>query len=222
MGIARSGRIAVGRFVKDSSDELPGALGGEPPTDSSLLRRVRANDPDAWRRLIHLYEPLVQGWCRRMGLLGASAEDVSQEVFHAVTKGIEQFRRECPDDSFRGWLYGIARNKVRDVWRNRATAPDGIGGSTAQKFLQNVPDPYVPHSPEGLQEFREVLRRTMDLVRVEFTEPSWQAFWQVTIEERKAADVAADLGISPGAVYIAKSRVLKRLREELDGLEQIE
>jgi RNA polymerase sigma-70 factor (ECF subfamily) len=157
-----------------------------------------------------------------MGLLEASAADVSQEVFQAVTKGIEHFRCERPDDSFRGWLYGITRHKVRDVWRRRAISPDGVGGSTAQLRLQSVPDRYDPHSSDGPQEFREVLRRAMDLVRVEFTEQSWQAFWQVTIEQRKAVDVAADLGVSPGAVYIAKSRVLKRLREELDGLEHLE
>jgi RNA polymerase sigma-70 factor (ECF subfamily) len=154
--------------------------------------------------------------------LEANAADVSQEVFQAVAHSIGNFRRDRGEDSFRGWLYGITRHKVLDVWRLRAESPDGVGGSTVQHWLQSVPDRYDPVAPEVPQEFRDVLRRALDLVRAEFTEQSWNAFWQVTIEQRKPVDVAADLGISPGAIYIAKSRVLKRLREELDGLEEIE
>ena len=157
-----------------------------------------------------------------MGLAEANAADVSQEVFQAVINQIGRFRRERAGYSFRGWLYGITRNKVRDVWRKQADFPAGIGGSTAQRWFQEMPDQYDPASKDAPEEFRDVLRRAMDLVQVEFTERSWKAFWQVTIEGRKATDVAADLEITPGAVYIAKSRVLKRLREELDGLEEIE
>ena len=208
--------------MKDSSDELRKGVDSNVSTDLSLLRRIRGNDAEAWQRIVHLYEPLVYAWCRRMGLVEATAADVSQEVFQAVANGIERFRREGSRDSFRGWLYGITRNKARDVWRQQVASPDGIGGSSVQQMLQGVPDHYDALSADGTSEFHEVLQRAMDLVRVEFTEQSWQAFWQVTIDQRKAADVAADLGISPGAVYVAKSRILKRLRTELEGLEQIQ
>ncbi|MFV2069124.1 MAG: RNA polymerase sigma factor [Pirellulales bacterium] len=184
--------------------------------------RIRSNDEDGWRRLVRLYGPLVVRWCRRMGLAEANAADVSQEVFQAVTTQIGQFRRERPTDSFRAWLYGITRNKVRDVWRKQADSPAAIGGTTIQHRFQQMPDHYDADLKDAPQEFQEVLRRAMDLVQVEFTEKSWQAFWQVTIDGRKPSDVAADLEMSAGAVYIAKSRALKRLREELDGLEEIE
>ncbi len=206
--------------MKDNFDVLNG--GPDTPTQTSLLIRVRSNDEDGWRRLVRLYEPLVLRWCRRMGLAEANASDVSQEVFQAVTKQIGEFRHARPADSFRAWLYGITRNKARDVWRKQANSPAVIGGSTIQHWFQQMPDQYDADSKDAPQEFQEVLRRAMDLVRVEFTETSWKAFWQVTIEGRKPADVAVDLEISVGAVYIAKSRALKRLREELDGLEEIE
>ena len=208
--------------MKDDFDVRNGGPIADAPTHTSLLIRVRSNDENGWRRLVRLYEPLVVRWCRRMGLAEENAADVSQEVFQAVTKQIGQFRRERAGDSFRGWLYGITRNKVLDVWRKQADSPAAIGGSTIQQWFQQTPDQYDAKSEDAPQEFQEVLRRAMDLVQVEFTDKSWKAFWQVTIEGRKAVDVAADLEISPGAVYIAKSRVLKRLREELDGLEEIE
>ena len=208
--------------MKDKLDVRNGGPIADAPTQTSLLRRVRSNDEDGWRRLVGLYQPLVVRWCKRMGLEDANAADVSQEVFQAVLKQIGQFRRERPGDSFRGWLYGITRNKVRDIWRKQADSPAAIGGSTVQQWFQQTPDHYDVDSKDAPEEFQEVLRRAMDLVQVEFVERSWKAFWQVTIEGRKPVDVAADLQMSTGAVYIAKSRVLSRLREELDGLEEIE
>jgi RNA polymerase sigma-70 factor (ECF subfamily) len=85
---------------------------------------VLADDPNAWRRLARLYRPGVYAWCRRAGLQSADATDVGQEVFLAVVKGIATFRRDRPGDSFRGWLFGIARHKIKDHWRRQACRPD--------------------------------------------------------------------------------------------------
>jgi len=153
--------------VKDKLDVPNGGPIADAPTQASLLRRVRSNNEDGWRRRVGLYEPLVVRWCRRMGLEEANAADVSQEVFQAVLKQIGQFRRERPGDSFRGWLYGITRNKVRDIWQKQADSPAAIGGSTVQQWFQQTPDYYDADSKYAPQEFQEVLRRAMDLVQVE-------------------------------------------------------
>jgi RNA polymerase sigma-70 factor (ECF subfamily) len=111
-------------------------VGGAPTSSASdsLFRRLRAREGAAWHRLVRLYGPVVYGWCRRAGLQEADAADVGQEVFAAVAGGIDAFRRDRPGDSFRGWLWGITRHKVNDLWRRRAGQPDGAGGSGAQQL----------------------------------------------------------------------------------------
>jgi RNA polymerase sigma-70 factor (ECF subfamily) len=143
--------------------------------------------------------------------------DVLQEVFSAVARHLDGFRKEHAGDTFRGWLLTIARNKTRDYFRRRAREPAAAGGTEAAIRLQQLQDPYVPGEanptvdvlPDG------ILRTALDSIRREFHGKTWQAFWGVAVEGRAAADVAADLGMLPGAVRVAKSRVLLRLRQEL-------
>lgn len=196
------------------SRNVPGSLAGEVPlsTPSSLLAGLKATEPQAWHRLARLYAPLVYRWCRGRGLQGADAEDVVQEVFRAVHARIADFRRERPGDSFRGWLWGITWNKLGDHFR-RAARPDARGGGEG---LDRLPaDGPPPSAPGGTG----LYRRAVEHVRGEFGENTWQAFWRVAVEDQPPAAVAADLGLSVNAIYLAKSRVLRRLREELGDLE---
>ncbi len=194
--------------------------GGSQSIGSSLLLRLKTQDREAWRRLVHLYGPVVYSWCRYADLRADDAEDVGQEVFQAVAKSIGSFRRERPRDTFRGWLWTITHNKLRDYWRRRASQPEAVGGSTAQQALLQVPadesDDSAPATP--LEERGPLFRRALELIRTRVEERTWQAFWRVTVEGRAVDDVAAELGMRPGAVYVAKSRVLQRLREELGDL----
>jgi RNA polymerase sigma-70 factor, ECF subfamily len=186
-----------------------------PSVTASLLERLRAGQAGAWERLAGLYGGTVYVWCRRAGVPEADAADVSQEVFTAVARRIAEFRRERPGDSFRGWLWTITRNKVRDHWRRHADQARAAGGTTAQEVMQQVPEGAAPDSKVGAEgEPGDLYRRALELIRSEFEERTWRAFLMVTAEARLPADVAAELGTTPGAVYIAKSRVLKRLREE--------
>src|SRR5690349_1212705 len=108
------------------SPDIPGSGGSSLPpgsTSSSLLDQIRAGDAGGWRRLVHLYGPLVYGWARRSGLQAADAADVMQEVFRAVHTGIAGFRRDRPGDSFRAWLWGVTHTKLRDFWRRLASQP---------------------------------------------------------------------------------------------------
>jgi RNA polymerase sigma-70 factor (ECF subfamily) len=177
---------------------------------------VRARDGEAWRRLVALYGPLVYGWCRRRGLDAEAAADVGQEVFLAVFRGLDGFRRQRPGDSFRGWLHGIAAHKVADYGRRQAKAPDAAGGSAAQRQLAEVLADEGTTSASGTapSETAALLHRALALVRGEFEERTWQAFWRVTVEGQAPAEVARALGLSVNAVYIARSRVLRRLRDE--------
>ena len=108
-------------------------MAGDLPTSLTLLDRVRGRDPAAWQRLVHLYGPLVQTWCRHWGVTGPDAEDVAQEVFQAVAAGVGEFRRDRPGDTFRGWLKGIVRHKLLDHLRGRPVrpVPPGAGVSAS-------------------------------------------------------------------------------------------
>ena len=114
---------------------IAGAPTGDanPSVGSTLLERLRAGQTDAWERLARLYGPTVYVWCRRAGVPEADAADVSQEVLAAVARHLADFRRERPGDSFRGWLWTITRNKVRDHWRRHVDQVQASGGTTAQE-----------------------------------------------------------------------------------------
>jgi RNA polymerase sigma-70 factor (ECF subfamily) len=193
-----------------------GSNGGS--TSRSLLAEARLADPEAWERLSKLYAPLAAFWCRRWGVADQDVVDVLQEVFAAVAGHLDRFRKERPGDTFRGWLLTITRNKTNDYLRRRGQEPAGAGGTEASLRLQQVLDPHVEReSPSEADSamFDAVLRNALDTIRGEFHEPTWRAFWGVVVEGRATADVAADLGMRPGTVRVAKSRVLLRLRREL-------
>jgi RNA polymerase sigma-70 factor (ECF subfamily) len=185
-------------------------------TSPSLLDRARHHDEPSWRRLVTVYGPLIEHWCRRGGARPGDAADLAQEVFLAVSRGLERFERRGPG-SFRGWLRGITRHKLLDYYRRAENQAAAAGGSTALERLHQLPDPQ-PGSDEDADEMSGLYRRALDLIRGEFEERTWQAFWLTAVEGRVAPAAAAELGMSPVAVRIAKSRVLARLRAEAEGL----
>lgn len=208
------------------SDSMPldDDLSSGRSTSRSLLADARLANPAAWERLVRLYAPLVASWCRRWGVAGQDVVDVMQDVFSAVAGHLDRFRKERPADTFRGWLATITRNKIRDHLRRRAAEPPAAGGSDANQRLQQIRDPSVEQDAPDVEVadellFDDLLRNALDAIRGEFHEQTWRAFWGVVVEGRLAADVAADLGMKPGTVRVAKSRVLLRLRRELGDLE---
>jgi RNA polymerase sigma-70 factor (ECF subfamily) len=192
----------------------------ESGTSLSLLQRIRDGDATGWRRVVDLYSPLVLYWCGRWGITGADADDVMQEVFKAASQSIGNFRRERPGDTFRGWLRVITRHRVLTFWREHHRQPEAAGGSEAWQHLENLPsdDTGEPEDAEEADQFSAVVRRALNLLRGEFEPRTWQAFWSVTVDGRQTVEVAAELGMSGNAVRMAKSRVMRRLREELGDL----
>ena len=188
---------------------------------STLLDRVRAQRPEAWERLVDLYGPVVYRWCRQSALRPEDAADVVQEVFAAVATHVGEFRRDRPGNSFGAWLRTITRNKIRDHYRRRHGKPEARGGTDAQQQMAEIGEPPEPPDPSaatdnGLDAW--LSRRGLELVRAEFEDRTWQAFRRTAVEGQSPAHVAEDLGMTLQAVYQAKSRVLRRLRQELDGM----
>jgi RNA polymerase sigma-70 factor (ECF subfamily) len=186
---------------------------------STLLERIRARRPEAWQRLVDLYGPLVYRWARQLGVSSADAADIAQEVFAAVSAHLDQFRRDRPEHSFGAWLRTITRNKIRDHYRQRQSPADAEGGTHAYQQLLELAES-AEESSMGTNAGTDTgfLRRMLDLVRVEFENRTWEAFWRLVVDGQSPADVAAAMGLSLPAVYKAKSRVLRRLRQELHDL----
>ncbi len=198
-------------------------------TSRSLLAGVRHQDPAAWNRLVDLYAPYVLQWCRRFQLKDEDAADVFQEVFQTVSVKISQFRKSRPGDTFRGWLRTITRNKVHDLYRRRQHEWEAAGGTAVQLQMAGIAaddeslsarlDPAEVTSPEPTPEAL-LFQRALAQIRDHLQKNTWDAFWRTTVDGRPATEVAAELGMSPGAVRVAKSRVLHRLRRELGDLDE--
>jgi RNA polymerase sigma-70 factor (ECF subfamily) len=188
-------------------------------TSLTLLDRARTNEAEAWARLVELYAPLVRHWGLAGGLRPADVDDVVQEVFRAAFSGLAGFRRDRPGDTFRGWLRTISRTALAHHYCKLAGVPMAGGGSAAFARLQEVVDPAHDLPDEDpSDEIRGLHRRALDLVRGEFEDRTWQLFWLTAVEDRRPADVAARFSVTAVAVRKAKSRVLRRLREEIGDL----
>jgi RNA polymerase sigma-70 factor (ECF subfamily) len=190
-----------------------------PNTRPSLLVRLRqAADHEAWQEFVHLYAPLVYGFGRRQGLQDADAADLTQDVLGSVSTAISRLDYDPKRGSFRGWLFTVARRKLADFLERRQRQPRASGDSSAQETLEAIAAP----SDEQCwnEEYdRRLFHWAVEQVRGAFTESTWQAFWQSAVEGKRPQEVAETLGMSVGAVYIAKSRVQARLKEELAQIE---
>ncbi len=203
-----------GSSVVIGSDDLrPPSTG----TSRSLIERVRADETAAWYRLVSLYAPMVLHWCRRRDLQEQDAADIFQEVFQSVATHITTFRKENDADTFRGWLRRITENKVHDYFRRYGREPAGVGGTEANARMHEL-TARLPNDSDSDAENRterQLFHRALKLISGEFEDRTWQAFWRTAVDGLPSSEVAVELGMSPGAVRVAKCRVLQRLREEL-------
>ena len=183
-------------------------------TSVSLLERLRlpAEQEPAWNRFVQLYTPLLYHWARRLGMPSADAADLVQEVFALLVRELPLFVYD-PGKSFRGWLRTVTLNKWRDLGRRRAAAP--AGGDAG---LADAPAADDVASFDEAEYRAHLVKRALQLMQAEFHPTTWKACWEYVVADRPAADVARELGVTVNAVYLAKSRVLARLRQELEGL----
>jgi len=183
-------------------------------TSPTLLERLRRpGEEAAWARFVELYTPLLYYWACRAGLQQADAADLVQDVLTTLVRKLPEFSYDR-QRSFRGWLRAVALNRWRDQRRRRAARPAQVSPRALDELLgARNEDPF------GEVEYRrELVARALQLIAGEFRPATWKAWSEHVLAGRPASEVAAELGVSEGAIYTAKSRVLARLRRELDGL----
>jgi len=183
-------------------------------TSFSLLERLRQpSDSAAWDRFVELYTPLLFYWGRRAGLQSADAADLVQDVFEVLLRKLPEFQYDR-QKSFRSWLRTVTMNKWKE--RARRRTEHAVGGSGVA--------PLEPAIPDGAEQFweteyhRHLAARALDVMHTQFEPATWQACWESVVNDRPAAEIAAELGLTVNAVYLARSRVLRRLRQDLADL----
>ena len=191
-----------------------------PKTRRSLLLRLRdPRDERAWQEFVEIYEPLIQGLARRRGLQAADADDLTQEVFRAVAGAIDRWDPDESLGSFRGWLFRIARNLMINLLAAQVRHPRGAGGSELLPLFDAKPAPEADTALFDGEYRRRLFEWGAERVRPGFRETTWHAFWRTAVEGEPVATVAESLGLTPGAVYIARSRVVARIRAEIEQVE---
>jgi RNA polymerase sigma-70 factor (ECF subfamily) len=182
-------------------------------TPISLLQRLREPGQERAReRFVDLYTPLLYYWARRRGCQESDAGDFVQEALALLVRKLPEFTYDRYK-SFRAWLRAVVHNCWRNLRRRAEIPVDTQAPDPADLPAPETDDPFWE------DEYRQhLVRRALDLMRVDFQPTTWQACWRCVVDGLPAATVARDLGISIGAVYMAKSRVLSRLRIELEGL----
>lgn len=176
-------------------------------TPVSLLERIRQPASADWPRFVDLYTPILFDWAHRLGARSSDAADLVQDVFAVLVVELPRFQYD-PARSFRGWLMTILRN----TWRKRLRRPAGLP-------LDHVAEPAARADDVGEAEYRQHLAgRALELMRADFDPTTWKAFYEVVVNGRGGDEVAREFGMKRNAMYQARSRVLRRLREELDGL----
>ena len=186
-----------------------------PATRLSLLVRLcGARDDDAWSQFVEIYAPLVYGYARKHGLQDADAADLTQDVLQAVSGAIRRLDYDPRRGSFRGWLFTIVRNKLLNFLAVQKRPGRGSGDSGAQHLLNEVPAREEDQSAWWDAEYeRRVFAWAAEQVRGHFSESTWQAFWQTAVGGKTGPQAARELGMSVAAVYLAKGRVMKSLKE---------
>jgi RNA polymerase sigma-70 factor (ECF subfamily) len=192
-----------------------------PTTQVSLLVRIRDRaDTDAWSEFVDLYAPLVYALARRHGLQDADAADLTQDVLRTVVRVAPGFTYDPARGSFRGWLFTVTRNQLRKASQSRQRQLPASGTADERRLLEEYP---AQQDPETVweQEYRSRLFSwAAQKVQGAFQRSSWYAFWETAVRQRDPQEVADELGITVGAVYIARSRVLSRLREQIRAVEE--
>jgi RNA polymerase sigma-70 factor (ECF subfamily) len=189
-------------------------------TSNSLLERLRQGPNEtAWRRMVDLYTPLIRGWLRRYALADSDCDDLMQDVLAVVVRRLPDFQRRPQVGSFRRWLRNITVNCLRDFWRSQRFKPRALGNTDFGSVLAELEDPQSALSKRWDAEHdQHVTACLLEKIRPRFEAKTWQAFRRVAIDGSPVDQVAAELGLSANAVFIAKSRVVHMLRKEGQGL----
>ena len=193
-----------------------------PPTQPSLLIRIRdAGDTEAWQRFVKLYAPLVYGFARKRGLQDCDAADVTQDVLRSVAAAAGRFNYDPQRGTFHGWLFTVVYNKLQDFRARQSRQNLGSGDTGIQERLLEQAAPNQQDAAFWNEEYeRQLLARALEMVRGDFQEITWKAFCETALEGKKPKEIAQALGLSVASVYMAKSRVMAQLKEQIRLLQQ--
>jgi RNA polymerase sigma-70 factor (ECF subfamily) len=192
-----------------------------PATRATLLLRLRdPQDGAAWKEFVELYAPLIYNYARKQGLQDADALDLSQEVLAAVAVAVGRLEYDPARGSFRNWLLTVLWRRLSNWRRAQRARPRGSGDTATHRLLEQRPAAQTEEAEWQAEWDRRVFSWACEQVRRDVTEVTWQAFWQTAVDGRPGKEVAADLGLSTAAVYLARSRVVARLKELVRSVEE--
>jgi RNA polymerase sigma-70 factor (ECF subfamily) len=192
-------------------------LSSFPDTRYSLIARLeRLDDAEAWREFVALYEPVVYRIARRRGLQHADAEDLSQRVFASVGRAIGNFEPDVSQGRFRSWLARIAQNATINMLTRRPIDVATGGTSVFEMLDRQLGQNECPRDILELEFHRGLFRWAAERIRGEFRDATWKAFWLTMVEGREIAATANELNMSIGSVYVARSRIIRRLKNEIE------
>ena len=191
-------------------------------TSATLLFRLRnLRDQDAWNDFLARYTPRIYGWCRRYQLQETDAADITQEVLGKLVNAMRKFEYDPSQGSFRGWLKTVTQNAIRDLLQSWSKSARGSGDTRVHSHLGAIqaPDALAELSAEiEAEALQELLREAGQRIQLRVKPATWQAYFLTAVEMQPAADVAKTLEMPVAEVYVAKSRVLKMLRKEVEKL----
>jgi RNA polymerase sigma-70 factor (ECF subfamily) len=193
----------------------------QPETRPSLIVRLTSpRDQTAWGEFLSLYEPLILRLMRRHGLQESDAHDVCQQVLAAVARDVGQWKPDGRQASFRRWLFQVSRNRLLKYLTKERGEVRGTGGTDAHLEISRLPDGNDSIAVQFEREFRQqLLAWGAQQIRGEFQDSTWQAFWRTCVGGQTVAEVATELGTTAGNVYVARSRIIARLREKVREVE---
>jgi len=184
------------------------------PTRGSLLASAIGSEPEAWQKLVTLYEPRISLWCRGQGLDQPATSDVIQDTWMSVARGLARFRSQPGQGAFRAWLHQIVRRRIADYRRREGHAPGAVGGSSFTMRLAELPYEVEPRSDASTKP-ENAVGRAMAIVQREVEPKTWQAFWLCVVDQHSTEEVAKLLEMTPANVRQCRSRVLRRLRQSM-------
>ena len=192
-------------------------------TRASLLIQLRESDNHgAWQEFVKLYSPIIYGFARKRGLQDADAADLMQDVMRSVSGAISRLEYDQKQGTFRGWLFTITRNKIFNFLSARRIRPQASGDSSTNQMLNSHPEANDEADTWEQEYQRRLAALAMEQIQGEFEAKTWRAFELTAVQGIAAVEASKQLGLSAGAIYVAKSRVLARLKKAVDVLRQQE
>lgn len=185
-----------------------------PKTRVSLILRLRhSSDAEAWQEFVEIYQPLIYRIAVNRGLQPADARDLTQDVLLRVAKAVNQWNPNPAKGTFRGWISRITRNMVIDYFRSNNRLPITTDETSVFKLVRSTPLPGEEAGQFDFEQERQTFAWAAEKIKPTFSESTWKAFWLTAVEQKNPTEVARSLSISRGAVYIARSRVMAKLKE---------